>query len=114
MQEENYIDALEILNYLKKVEKASENSLDYSLTHQLYQLDSNCKSAYHQQIILSYINTISAKKKSISFEKLNHELKEREKLEISEAILRREIELLILRNLLKCELKENLLIFTAF
>jgi len=112
MQEENYINALEILDHLKKVEGTSENSLDYNLTHQLYQLDSNCKSAYHQQIILTHLHKISKKKNKISFEEISQELTETSKLTLSETILRREIELLILRNLLKCELKGNLLIFT--
>jgi hypothetical protein len=113
MQEEKYVSALDVLDHLKKVEGANETLLDYSLTHQLYQLESNCKSAYHQQIILSYLNKLSNKNDTILIKKLSQELKDKNNLTLSEAILRREIELLILRNLLKCELKGNLLIFNA-
>ena len=113
MVEENYIEALQVLDFLKNAERTNEDSLDYNLTHQLYQLDSNCKSAYQQQVILTHLNKMPDKKNSISFKELNQELKDKNKLNISEAILRRDIELLILRNLLKCELKGNLLIFST-
>ena len=111
MVEENYVEALQVLDFLKNAERTNEDSLDYNLTHQLYQLDSNCKSSYQQQVILAHLNKMPSEKKSISFKDLNQELKENNKLNISEAILRRDIELLILRDLLKCELKGNLLIF---
>jgi hypothetical protein len=113
MIRENYIDALEILENLKNIERTNEESLSYDLTHQLYQLDSNCKSAFQQQVILTHLNKISRRKNSISFKELNQDLKNKNKLDISETILRREIELLILRNLLSCELKGNLLIFSS-
>ena len=113
MIQEKYIDAIEILDNLKNIERTNEESFNYDLTHQLYQLDSNCRSAFQQQVILTHMNKISGRKNSISFKELNQELKDKNKLDISETILRREIELLILRNLLKCELKGNLLIFSS-
>jgi hypothetical protein len=113
MIQENYISALEILDILKNIERTNKDSLNYDLTHQLYQLDSNCRSAFQQQVILTHLNKMLGRKNSISFKELNQELKDRSKLDISEPILRREIELLILRNLLNCELKGDLLIFST-
>lgn len=65
-----------------------KKSLSYDLTHQLYQLDSNCKSAFQQQVILTHLNKISRRKNSISFKELNQDLKNKNKLDISETILR--------------------------
>ncbi|MFW9882018.1 MAG: hypothetical protein ACFFG0_53825 [Candidatus Thorarchaeota archaeon] len=105
MTQEKYSDAIEILENLKNIEKNSGINYNYNLIHQLYQLDSNCRSALNQQIILKQLKDISTKKNSISFEELNQVLREKGGLQISKEILRREIELLILRNFLKCELK---------
>ena len=113
MTQEKYSDAIKILDNLKNIEKSSGNNYNYNLTHQLYQLDSNCRSAFHQQIILKQLKNISIKKKSISFKELNQVLRKKIGLNISEEILRREIELLILRNLSKCELKGNQLVFSS-
>ncbi len=113
MTQEKYSDAIKILDNLKNIEKSSGNNYNYNLTHQLYQLDSNCRSAFHQQIILKQLKNISIKKKSISFKELNQVLRKKIGLNISEDILRREIELLILRNLLKCELKGNQLVLSS-
>ncbi|MFX1375350.1 MAG: hypothetical protein ACFFA0_06025 [Promethearchaeota archaeon] len=113
MIQEKYKDAIKIINILKNEEKANNDNFDYALTHQLYQLDSNCRSAFQQQVILTHLNKFLVNKKSITFKELNQELKDKSNLIIGEAILRREIELLILRNLLKCELKGNQLIFSS-
>ena len=113
MEQEKYRDALSILDILKNVEMANNQDYNYTLIHQLYQLDSNCRSAFNQQIILEQIKNISIIKKSISFKDLSKVLKEKSELYISEEILRREIELLILRNLLNCQLKGNQLVFTS-
>ncbi|MFW9951964.1 MAG: hypothetical protein ACFFKA_17740, partial [Candidatus Thorarchaeota archaeon] len=48
MQQEKYDGAIQILETLKEIEKAGD--FDYSLTHKLYQLLSNSKSLYNQQI----------------------------------------------------------------
>ena len=111
MTQEKYTEAMVILDNLKDLDKTSEHDYNYDLVHQLYQLDSNCKSAYHQQIILEIINDIPNTKNSLSLDDLNSLLKDKEKLNISEEILRREVELLILRNLLNCKIEGDQLIF---
>ncbi|MFX1345941.1 MAG: hypothetical protein ACFFAI_12600 [Promethearchaeota archaeon] len=112
MSEEKYSDAMKVLNNLKNIEKNSGINYRYDLIHQLYQLDSNCKSALHQQIILEQLKKLSIMKKSISFEELNQILNKKSGLNIPDQILRREVELLILRNLLNCELKGDRLILS--
>ncbi|KKK62765.1 hypothetical protein LCGC14_3001040, partial [marine sediment metagenome] len=77
----------------------------------LYQLDSNCRSAFHQQIILEIIKDISNKEQSISLNKLYQILRDKSNLKIGNEILRKEVELLILRDLLKCKIEGNQIIF---
>ena len=113
MSEEKYSDAMKILDDLKNIEKSSGINYNYDLIHQLYQLDSNCKSAFNQKIILEEIKRISRQKKSLSFKELNELLKEKSGLNLPEQILRREIELLILRNLVNCELKGDQVILSS-
>ena len=108
MTQENYFDAIQILDKLKKTEKNS--NYNYDVIHQLYQLDSNCRSVYNQQIILNHLKNISDKKKSISFEELNQELKDKYNLNLNDQILRREVELLILRNKLYCKIDKATII----
>ena len=95
MRDEKYIDALVILNKLKEADKAGD--FDYNLTHKLYQLISNSQSLYNQQRVLSVVKKISLQQKSISFIDLNEILKKQENVELDELILRREVEILILR-----------------
>ncbi len=109
---EKYVEANAILENLKEIEKNGESDFNYNLVHQLYQLDSNCKSAHHQQVILEIIKDIPTGNNSISFEELSNKLKLKENLLISEEILRREVEILILRNLLSCKIEKNKLIFS--
>ncbi len=109
---EKYTEAMVTLENLKEIEKNSEYNYNYNLVHQLYQLDSNCKSAHHQKIILEKIKSILFTKNSITFEELNKQLRVKENLGISEEILRREVEILILRNLLSCKIEKNQLIFS--
>ena len=111
MTQEKFTEASVILEKLKGIDKISEYDYNYNLIHQLYQLDSNCKSAHHQQIILEIITNIPTTKNSISLNELNELLRDKENLNISEEILRREVELLILRNLLSCRIEKNQLIF---
>jgi len=113
MTQEKYSDAIKILDNLKNIEKSSGYDYNYNLIHQLYQLDSNCRSTFNQQIILKQLRNISIKKKTISFKELNQLLRKKSGLNINEDILRREIELLILRNLLKCELKGNQIVLSS-
>ena len=109
MRNERYQEALILLGKLKKADNAGD--FDYNLTHKLYQLISNSQSLYNQQIVLATIQKISQERKSISFPKLNELVKENDNLEIDEQILRREVEILILRSLIKGKIEGNDLVF---
>jgi len=109
MNQENYNEAITLIEELKEIENKSD--FNYNLTHSLYQLDSNINSLYNQQVILNHINDISRKQESISFQEINLLIKKSTKLDLSDDILRREIELLILRNLLNCKIDGDLLKF---
>ncbi|MFX1456942.1 MAG: hypothetical protein ACFFDB_16320 [Promethearchaeota archaeon] len=111
MTQEEFVKAGQILEKLKDADKKNEYEFNYSLIHQLYQLDSNCKSAYNQQRILEVIKGIPITKKSITFEEINGLLRDKENLIIKDEILRREVEILILRNLLQGKIEGNQLIF---
>lgn len=113
MTQEKYFDAIKILDKLNKTEKNSGYDYNYDVIHQLYQLDSNCRSVYNQQIILNHLKNISGKKKSISFEDLNQELKDKYNLNLNDQILRREVELLILRNKLYCKIDKDTIILKS-
>lgn len=109
MKDEKYQEALVILDKLKEIEKVG--NFDYSLTHKLYQLISNSHSLYNQQIILKVIQKESSQQESISFTELKELLKECENIDIDEPILRREVEILILRSLLRCKIEGDELVF---
>ena len=113
MTQEKYTEAIKILDRLKNTEKNSGYDYNYDVIHQLYQLDSNCRSVYNQQIILNHLKNISDKKKSISFEELNQELKDKYNLNLNDQILRREVELLILRNKLYCKIDKDIIILES-
>jgi hypothetical protein len=108
MRNEKYQEALIILGKLKEADKAG--SFDYNLTHKLYQLISNSQSLYNQQRVLSVIERISHNQKSISFQQLKEILNEHENLDLDEQVLRREVEILILRSLIECKIEGNDLI----
>ncbi len=109
MANEKYKEAILILEKLKKIDK--EGNFDYNLSHRLYQLLSNSHSLFNQQNILRNLKILSKREKSIDFEQLNKILREEYNLEIDNTIIRREIELLILRKLLDCKIEGNNLIF---
>ncbi|MFX0043155.1 MAG: hypothetical protein ACFE8L_09600 [Candidatus Hodarchaeota archaeon] len=109
MTQEKYNEAINLIEEIKEIERKSD--INYNLTHRLYQLDSNIHSLYNQQVILNHINEISRKQKSVSLQEINLLIKRSAKLDISEDILRREIELLVLRNLLSCKIDGDLLNF---
>ena len=109
MQQEKYQEAVILIEKLKEFEK--KNNYDYNLTHRLYQLDSNAHSLYNQQVILHIINSLSNRYDSISFQELNRVLKEKKELNLSNDILQREIEILILRSLISCKIDGEKLIF---
>ena len=57
MLKEDYNNAIIILDKLKAIDK--QNEFNYNLTHKLYQLDSNVRSLYNQQLILKFIFNLS-------------------------------------------------------
>ena len=109
MRNERYPEALIILGKLKEADMAG--NFDYNLTHKLYQLISNSQSLYNQQRVLSVVKKITQKQKSISFIDLEEMVNKQENVELDELILRREVEILILRSLLNCKIKGNDLVF---
>ncbi|MFX1393705.1 MAG: hypothetical protein ACFFAH_09025 [Promethearchaeota archaeon] len=109
MTKEKYSKAFILLEKLKELDKNSD--FDYNLTHRLYQLYSNCNSLYNQKTILKIINSISNIFSSITFRELNQRLKNEINISLEEEILKREIELLILRGLLSCKIEKNKIIF---
>ena len=108
MEKENYTEALKLIDKLKIAEKKAD--FNYNLTHRLYQLDSNSRSLYNQQIILANVRDLFKKYKSITFQELNHVLRSKNKLNLTDEILRREIELLILRNQLAWNIEKDTII----
>lgn len=109
LSQEKYSEAIILLDNLKGIEKQA--NFNYNLTHKLYQLDSNALSLYNQQKILSLISRISQPQNSITFAELRKKLKEIENLVLDETILKREIEILILRELISCNIEGDKLIF---
>ncbi|TXT63175.1 MAG: hypothetical protein BAJALOKI3v1_420024 [Promethearchaeota archaeon] len=110
MGEEKYRESLDILYTLKKIEQ--QGDFDYSLTHKLYQLISNSESLLNQSSILKELKNISNKHESISFDTLSKLLKEDYNITLETGILRREIELLILRNKIPHRIEKDKLIFS--
>jgi len=100
MAKEKYQDALILIEKLKEIEKNGD--FDYNLTHKLYQLDSNTRSLFNQEVILNQINTLAVKQTSISFKKLHELIKD--DLHVDENTLKKEIELLILRDKIKIQI----------
>ena len=107
MAKEKYKDALVLLEGLKELDKTSD--FNYDLTHKLYQLDSNTRSLYNQQIILERLNSINKEKTMISVSEFNEILKLRDNLLLEVPILRRELEILILRGIISIEFEGNML-----
>ena len=109
MRNEKYKEALVILRKLKEADKAGD--FDYNLTHKLYQLISNSQSLLNQQKVLLVVKNLSPERKSISFIDLNEMLKKQENVDLDELVLRREVEILILRSLLEVKIDGNSLVF---
>ena len=111
MIHEKYKQALTSLEELKQLEK--EGDFEYELIHQLYQLDSNAKSFYNQQIILGVLNsnTFPPDQKSIDIHDLDKYLKKEVGLDLDISTLKRELELLILRDLISIHIEDNKIIF---
>jgi hypothetical protein len=111
MQNENYKQAIILLEKLKELDKNAD--FDYNLSHKLYQLDSNTRSLYNQQIILTNIKELSNKYRSIRFQELNQILRANNELNLTDDILRREIELLILRNQLHGKIEKDSIVLNS-
>jgi len=109
MKSEKYKEAVILLEKLREIEKKNED-FEYSLSHKLYQLISNSNSLYNQEIILEHIKKMSIKQSSISIHELHLSLKEND-FKIEESVLGKEIELLILRDLLPCKKEGDKIIF---
>jgi len=109
LSQEKYSEAISLLENLKEIEKQSNFS--YNLTHKLYQLDSNTLSLYNQKKILDIISNLSQKQNAITFAELQKKLKKVDDITLDETILRREIEILILRELISCNIEGDKLIF---
>ena len=107
MAKEKYQEALIIIEKLKEIEKNGD--FDYNLTHKLYQLDSNTRSLYNQEVILNQIKALTTKQTTISFKELLELIKD--DLLIDESTLRKEIELLILRDKIQIQIDGNELKF---
>jgi len=107
--QEKLTESLEILYDLREIEK--KGNFDYSLTHSLYQLISNSESLLNQKNILDAIESLANQRNSISFSELNQYLKNKFDYKLDYGILKREIELLILRDKINYKLEGNELIF---
>ncbi len=110
LSQEKYSEAISLLENLKQIEK--QDNFNYNLTHKLYQLDSNALSLYNQKKILDIISNLSQKQNAITFAELQKKLKEVDNIALDETILKREIEILILRNLVSCSIEGNRLFFS--
>ena len=110
MIREKYKDALILLDELKQIEKNGD--FDYELVHKLYQLSSNASSFYNQQIILEKLTFLleAKNRRSIDIQELGKCLREEKGLDLEVNILKRELELLILRDLASFRMEGNKLI----
>lgn len=107
MLEEKYKESLVILDELKQLEK--EEDFEYNLIHKLYQLISNTKSLYNQKIILNRLSILASveNRASIEIPDLNNILKEEDGFSLDLNILKRELEMLILRDLANFQIDGN-------
>ena len=105
MSKEDYEEAIVILEELKKIEQKGD--FDYALTHKLYQLLSNAHSLYNQHALVDVLSELSKGVDSISFSELQQELKVRKGMDLEVSILKREVELLILRDLIQFGIDED-------
>ena len=111
MLSEKYKEALVLLEDLKQLEK--DGDFEYELIHRLYQLISNATSFYNQQVILGILNSNTLKKNQnfIYVEELGEHLKKEAGLELDINTLKRELELLVLRDLISLQIEGNKIIF---
>ncbi len=110
ISQENYIDALNILYKLKEIE--IKGDFDTSLTHKLYQLISNAESLLNQKKITKELSELARDHKEIDFNSLSSHFKETMEFDLKPELLRREIELLILRGILPYKIQGNKLLLS--
>ena len=109
MSEENYKEAIIRLEKLVEIDKKSD--FNYGHTHRLHQLYSNAKSLYNQQEILKCINSMTSKQKALTFKELGTIIRDNSEIDIDDTIVRKEVELLVLRQKLNCRIHEDSLVF---
>lgn len=112
IKNEKYKNALNLLYSLREIER--EGDFDYNLTHTLYQLISNAESLLNQAAIIEELSKLTQKddKNEIDFNSLHIHFKTATDLTIEPELLKREIELLILRDKIPYRIKGNKLVFT--
>ncbi len=109
LSKEEYEFALDIAQELITIEK--EGDFPYNLTHRLYQLNSNAISLNNQSKILPSLQILKKSLKTIEIVEFHQYLKEKEGVSIDIEILRKELELLILRGKIKAIISNNVVSF---
>jgi hypothetical protein len=110
ISQEHYVDALNILYKLKEIELKGD--FDNSLTHKLYQLISNSESLLNQKRIINGLSVLAEKHQEIDFDSIKHHFEHNLDYHFESGILRREIELLILRDKIPYKIQANKLVFS--
>jgi hypothetical protein len=109
IKEEKYQESLNLLSELKEIEL--QENFDNSITHKLYQLISNAESLLNQKNIIEALSDVAQKHDQMDFEALSTYFRKYKNLDLTPPIIRREIELLILRDKIPYKIKQNSLIF---
>jgi hypothetical protein len=110
INQEKYVDALNLLHELKEVELRGD--FDTSLTHRLYLLTSNAESLVNQKKIIQVVLDLARDHKEIDFNSLCSLINQTMDVNFEPAILKREIEFLILRNKIPYKIEGNKLVLS--
>ncbi len=110
LKQEKYVKSLQILSKLKEIEIRGD--FDNSLTHKLYQLISNAESLLNQKRITNGVLKLAETHEKIDFEFLSNYLRSNMDLDLEPEIVRREIELLILRGKIPYIISDKSLVFS--
>lgn len=105
---EKYGESLELLSELKEIEL--KENFDNNLTHKLYQLISNAESLLNQKKITEGLTKIAQDYERMDFKSLSKHFNKHMNLNLEPEIMRREIELLILRGKIPYKIKEKTLV----
>lgn len=109
IKEEKYKKSLNLLSELREIELKGD--FDNNLTHKLYQLISNAESLLNQEKITEGLSGLSEKHQKMDFKSLSDYFKKHKDLDLKPEIIRREIELLILRGKISHTIKKGSLVF---